>query len=70
MNQKLLFVTLMKLGEAEVEDQKLGVQFLRNLKYVDRNNIGIYGHSYGGYMALMCIFKAPDFFKAGIYTEH
>lgn len=53
------------LGKVEVEDQKRGVDFLRTLKYVDNENIGIYGHSYGGYMSLMCIFKAGTHFKSG-----
>ena len=54
------------LGEAEVNDQKAGVDYLRTLPFVDRDNIALYGHSYGGYMALMGLFKAPDYFKAAI----
>ncbi|QYJ85537.1 S9 family peptidase [Shewanella mesophila] len=55
-----------RLGEAEVNDQKAGVDYLRSLSYVDGDNIAIYGHSYGGYMALMSLFKAPSHFKAAI----
>ena len=54
------------LGEIEVQDQIKGVEFLRTLDFVDPERIGIYGHSYGGYMALMTIFKAGDYFKAGV----
>ncbi|WP_323845411.1 S9 family peptidase [Microbulbifer magnicolonia] len=54
------------MGKPEVEDQVTGVKFLRSLPYVDGDNIGVYGHSYGGYMALMSMFKAGDFFKAGV----
>jgi dipeptidyl-peptidase 4 len=54
------------LGEAEVKDQLIGVDYLRSLPFVDSGNIAIYGHSYGGYMALMSLFKAPDYFKAAI----
>ena len=54
------------LGVAEVADQIKGVEFLRTLDYVDPDRIGIYGHSYGGYMALMTMFKAGDYFKAGV----
>jgi len=54
------------MGSPEVEDQVTGVKFLRALPYVDNKNIGIYGHSYGGYMALMSMFKAGDYFKAGV----
>ncbi|MBU2894235.1 S9 family peptidase [Colwellia sp. D2M02] len=55
-----------KLGDIEVNDQITGVKFLHTLPYVDKERIGIYGHSYGGYMALMTMFKAGDYFKAGV----
>lgn len=54
------------MGGPEVEDQMIGVRFLRSLPFVDRSNIGIYGHSYGGYMALMSLFKAGNILKAGV----
>jgi len=54
------------LGDVEVTDQIKGVEFLRTLDYVDAKRIGIYGHSYGGYMALMTMFKAGDYFTAGV----
>ena len=54
------------LGQVEVADQIEGVKFLRTLPYVDADRIGIYGHSYGGYMALMTMFKAGEYFKAGV----
>ncbi|WP_394129548.1 DPP IV N-terminal domain-containing protein [Shewanella maritima] len=59
-------VIYQNMGDAEVNDQKAGVDYLRSLPYVDGDNIAIYGHSYGGYMALMSQFKAPDYFKAAI----
>ncbi|QFU21396.1 S9 family peptidase [Shewanella eurypsychrophilus] len=59
-------VIYQQLGEAEVNDQKAGVDYLRSLPYVDGDNIALYGHSYGGYMALMGLFKAPSYFKAAI----
>ena len=54
------------LGQVEVADQISGVKFLHTLPYVDKERIGIFGHSYGGYMALMTMFKASDYFKAGV----
>jgi dipeptidyl-peptidase-4 len=54
------------LGSVEVEDQVTGVNFLRNLPYVDPARIGVFGWSYGGYMALMCMMQAPDVFAAGV----
>ncbi|MFD2167808.1 DPP IV N-terminal domain-containing protein [Thalassotalea euphylliae] len=55
-----------KLGDVEVTDQITGVKYLHTLPYVDKERIGVYGHSYGGYMALMSMFKAGDYFKAGV----
>jgi dipeptidyl-peptidase-4 len=54
-----------KLGQHELEDQIAGVDYLRSLPYVDGERIGIWGWSYGGYMTLMALFKAPDVFKVG-----
>ena len=54
------------LGVVEVADQITGVKFLHTLPYVDKERIGIFGHSYGGYMALMTMFKAGEYFKAGV----
>src|ERR1700730_16233803 len=54
------------LGSVEVEDQVTGVNFLRTLPYVDPARIGVFGWSYGGYMALMCMMQAPDVFAAGV----
>jgi dipeptidyl-peptidase 4 len=55
-----------RLGSVEVEDQVTGVNFLRSLPYVDPARIGVFGWSYGGYMALMCMMQAPQVFAAGV----
>ncbi len=54
------------MGNVEVKDQVSGVKFLHTLPYVDKDRIGIHGHSYGGYMTLMAMFKAPNYFAAGV----
>ena len=54
------------MGSVEVDDQVSGVKFLHTFPWVDRDKIGIFGHSYGGYMTLMAMFKAPEYFKAGV----
>jgi dipeptidyl-peptidase 4 len=54
------------MASVEVEDQVTGVDFLRSLPYVDPARIGVFGWSYGGYMALMCMMQAPDVFAAGV----
>ncbi|MGJ8693541.1 MAG: DPP IV N-terminal domain-containing protein [Thalassotalea sp.] len=55
-----------QLGKIELEDQITGVKFLQTLPYVDKDNIGIYGHSYGGYMAIMAMLNAEQYFSAGV----
>jgi dipeptidyl-peptidase 4 len=54
------------MGSVEVQDQVAGVSFLKTLPYVDPKRIAVFGWSYGGYMALMCMMQAPDVFAAGI----
>ncbi len=56
---------LKSMGTVELEDQVAGVEYLKSLPYVDGDNIGIWGWSYGGYMTLMALFKHGDVFKAG-----
>jgi dipeptidyl-peptidase-4 len=55
-----------QMGDIEVKDQVSGVKFLHTLPYVDKERIGVHGHSYGGYMTLMSMFKAGEYFKAGV----
>ena len=50
-----------RLGHAEVADQLAGVAFLRRQDWVDPARIGIFGHSYGGYMVLMCLAQSHAF---------
>ncbi|MBB64668.1 MAG: S9 family peptidase [Waddliaceae bacterium] len=54
------------MGTPEVEDQKTGVNYLKTLPYVDGNNIGVFGWSYGGYMTLLMLMKEPETFHSGI----
>jgi dipeptidyl-peptidase-4 len=55
-----------KLGEVEVADQVVGARWLGSQPFVDPTRIGVWGWSYGGYMTLMLMFKAPELFHAGI----
>jgi dipeptidyl-peptidase-4 len=56
-----------RLGEVEVRDQLTGLQWLEQQPGVDRDRIGVMGWSYGGYMSLMLLAKAPQGrFAAGI----
>lgn len=58
--------TYLKLGILEVEDQIAAARYLGNLAYIDRDRIGIFGWSYGGYMSSLCIFQASDVFSLAI----
>ena len=53
------------MGTPELEDLVDGVHWLEKNYSVDANRIGVYGGSYGGFMTLMALFRAPDVFKAG-----
>jgi dipeptidyl-peptidase 4 len=55
-----------KLGEVEVADQVVGARWLGSQAFVDPARIGVWGWSYGGYLTLMLMFKAPELFHAGI----
>lgn len=59
-------VTYKNLGKWEVHDQIEAVKFLRNLPYVNASQIGIWGWSYGGYMASLSILVGADCFKAAV----
>jgi dipeptidyl-peptidase 4 len=55
-----------KMGSVEVQDQVAGVDWLRRQSYVDGERIGVFGWSYGGYMALMCAMQAPEAFAVAV----
>lgn len=59
-------MTYLELGKYEVEDQIAGAKYLGDLSYVDKDRIGIFGWSYGGYMSSLCILKGKDVFNSAI----
>ncbi|MEH6307054.1 S9 family peptidase [Olivibacter sp. CPCC 100613] len=58
--------TYLNLGKLETEDQIEGAKWLAKQSFVDSERIGIWGWSYGGYMASLCITKGADIFKLAI----
>ena len=58
--------TYMKLGDLESKDQVETAIYLGKLPYVDKNNIGIWGWSYGGFNTLMSMSEGRPVFKAGV----
>jgi dipeptidyl-peptidase-4 len=59
-------VTQLQLGKYEVEDQIDAAKVIGNYSFVDKARIGIFGWSYGGFMASNCIMKGNDVFKMAI----
>ena len=59
-------MTQKELGKYEVEDQIDAAKVIGNYSYVDKTRIGIFGWSYGGFMASNCILKGADVFKMAI----
>ncbi|OOW82588.1 peptidase S9 [Xanthomonas axonopodis pv. clitoriae] len=53
------------MGHPELEDYLDGLDWLVATKQGDRARVGIYGGSYGGFMAYMALFRSPGTFKAG-----
>jgi dipeptidyl aminopeptidase/acylaminoacyl peptidase len=53
-------------GGAEFKDVLSSVDYLKNSGYVDPKKIAIVGGSFGGFMTLTCITKAPDLWKCAI----
>ncbi|WP_115717162.1 S9 family peptidase [Gallaecimonas mangrovi] len=51
---------------AEIHDQVAGADWLKAQSWVDSSRVGIHGHSYGGFMTLMAMFKAGETFSAGV----
>lgn len=58
--------TYLQLGKLESNDQIAVAKYLGTLPYIDKDRIGIWGWSYGGFMSSTCIFKGSDVFKAAI----
>lgn len=54
-----------KMGTLDVADQKVGIEWLAAQPWIDRARIGAFGWSYGGYLTLMLLAKAPDLVHAG-----
>ena len=53
------------MGKPEIDDLRDGVNWLVKHAQVDRQRIGTYGGSYGGFLTYMALFTQPDLFQAG-----
>jgi dipeptidyl-peptidase-4 len=64
MGKRQLDAIYLKLGQTEMDDMAEGVKALWSRPYVDKDHVGIYGTSYGGYTSLMEIVRHPEVFAA------
>ncbi|GAB2827672.1 S9 family peptidase [Ferruginibacter profundus] len=55
-----------RAGEAQMEDMMSGVDYLSSLSYIDKNNMGLFGWSYGGFMTTDFVLHHPGVFKAAV----
>ena len=58
--------TYLKLGQLESHDQAEAAIYLGSLPYVDKNRIGIWGWSFGGFNTLMSMSEGRGVFAAGV----
>ncbi len=67
-NRGLAFeqVTFRHLGTNEIQDQELGVNYLKSLSFVDTTKLGVFGWSFGGFMTTTLMTRTPGLFKVAV----
>ena len=55
-----------QVGEQEMEDQLIGVDYLKSLSFVDENRLAIHGWSYGGFMTNSLMLRHPGVFTTAV----
>lgn len=55
-----------QLGTLEMEDQLVGVEFLKTISYVDSEKMAVHGWSFGGFMTSSLMLRYPEVFKVGV----
>lgn len=55
-----------RLGEAQMEDMMVAVNYLHAQPYVDKNRMGLFGWSFGGFMTTDFLLNHPGVFKAAV----
>ncbi|MGJ8591681.1 MAG: prolyl oligopeptidase family serine peptidase [Aquaticitalea sp.] len=53
------------MGGKDLDDQIDGANYLVEQQGIDKERLGIYGGSYGGFITMMALFKSPETFKSG-----
>ncbi len=55
-----------KHGDAQMEDMMAAVSYLSSQSYVDKDHMGLFGWSYGGFMTTDFMLNHPGVFKAAV----
>ncbi len=57
---------LFDMGGGDLQDVLAGVDWIKRTGYLDPKKIAVMGGSYGGYLSMMAVTKAPDVWAAGV----
>ena len=55
-----------RAGEKQMEDLMSGIDYLNGLSFVDKDNMGLFGWSYGGFMTIDFMLNHPGIFKTAV----
>lgn len=58
--------TFLRLGEVEMQDQLVGINYLKKQTFVDTTRMGCFGWSFGGFLTTYITLKNPNLFKASV----
>lgn len=57
----------LKFGAVEVADQAEVLEHVsEKFPFIDTTRVGVYGHSYGGYLSLMLILQKPELYQVAV----
>ncbi|HEX4785942.1 MAG TPA: S9 family peptidase [Candidatus Sulfotelmatobacter sp.] len=57
---------LFDMGGGDLQDVLAGVDWIKQTGHLDPKKIAVMGGSYGGYLSMMAVAKAPDVWAAGV----
>jgi dipeptidyl aminopeptidase/acylaminoacyl peptidase len=64
--KKFQEANLFDMGGGDLEDVLAGVDWIKQTGHLDPKKIAVMGGSYGGYLSMMAVSKAPDLWAAGV----
>ena len=64
--KKFQEANLFDMGSGDLDDVLAGVDWIKQTGHLDPKKIAVMGGSYGGYLSMMAVTKAPDLWAAGV----